>query len=247
MATTLPLPPHDLRFMGRSDEEFLGVGDTVAAELAEFTSLQPTDTVLEIGAGYGRVAHALWRRGHRGRFAGMDILARHIQWCSDQITPATDGVYTFHHLDVRNDRYNPNGTLEPTEVSLDVGVRPDVVLVASVFTHMYADPIVHYLREIRSMLAEGGRVMATFFLMNDSQRAAEAAGRSRHPLRYEVSEFARCWDVDNPLHVIAHDQGWVHRQAKLAGLEVRAVHLGSWCGRIGGAVYQDTLILTPTH
>ena len=157
---------------------------------------------------------------------------------------ATGGLHTFHHLEVRNDRSKPNDTLEPTDVRLDVGVRQDAVLVASVFTAMCADAILHYLSETRSMLDEGERVMATFFLVHSSQREAEGPGRSWSPLRYGVSGFARRWDADVPLHVIAYDQGWVHRQARSAGLEVQAVHLGSWCGR-GSAVSRDTMILSP--
>lgn len=231
--------------MGPTEDEYYNFGDRMAEQLVEFTSLQPTETVLDIGAGYGRIASALWRRGHRGRYLGMDILPRHIQWCSDNMTPASGGLYTFHHLDVKNGRYNPEGLLEPTEVSLDMGDRPDVVLVASVFTHMYGNAIVHYLREIRSMIKPGGRIMATFFLINQSQRTAEANGASRFPLEFKVDETSRCWTLEDRLHVIAHSEGWVRQEIQSAGMRVQATHLGSWCGRADRDVFQDTLILEP--
>ena len=246
MTTDLPLPPAHLRFMESTEAEYYEVGDRMAAELTEFTSLKPTDTILDIGSGYGRVSSALWRRGHRGRYVGMDILERHIQWCTDHMTPATGGLYAFHHLDISNDRYNPSGSLDPTEVSLDLGIRPDVVLLASVFTHMYADGIVHYLNEIGSLLPSNGRVMATFFLINQSQQTAEAAGLSRFPLRFRVDDCSRCWTLEDPLHVIAYYETWVHRQVRAAGLEVKSTHRGSWCGRHNLPMIQDTLILVRT-
>jgi SAM-dependent methyltransferase len=247
MSKDLPLPPADLRFMEPTEEEYYTVGDRMAAELAEFASLKHTDTVMDIGSGYGRVASGLWRRGHRGSYVGMDILERHIRWCADHMTPATDGLYTFHYLDVKNGRYNPNGTLNPTEVSLDFGVRPDVILLASVFTHMDGEAIVHYVHELQALLAPGGRIMATFFLINQSQQTAEAAGLSRYPLKFRIDEAARCWTLEDPLHVIAYYETWIHRQLRSAGLEVQETHLGSWCGRHDREMIQDTLIIVPSR
>lgn len=247
MPTDLPVPPQELRFMEPTEREYYDVGDRMALELAELTSLKPADAVLDLGSGYGRVASGLWRRGHRGRYLGMDILDRHIQWCATHMTPATNGLYEFHHLDIKNGRYNPSGTLDPTEVSLDFGFRPDVVLLASVFTHMHGDAIVHYLQELRSLLAPGGRIMATFFLINKSQQTAEAAGLSRYPLRFPIDESARCWTLDDPLHVMAFYETWVHRQLETTGFEVVDTHLGSWCGRNNRAMIQDTLIIVPAE
>jgi hypothetical protein len=128
-------------------------------------------------------------------------------------------------------------------VKLDVGLEPDVVLVASVFTHMYPDAIAHYLDEIGTLIGRSTRIMATFFLINDSQRQAEADGRSRYPLEHEFNNFARYWNRDDPLHVMAYQKDWVVSQAAEAGLEIRATHLGSWCGRTDARPYQDTLIM----
>jgi hypothetical protein len=124
-------------------------------------------------------------------------------------------------------------------------VRPGAVLVASVAPHLHADAIVLSLREVGSMLREGARVMATFFLMDPSQREAAAVGRSRYPLRYGVGDIARCGDADDPFHAIAYDQAWVHRQARCGGPGVHAVHLGSRHGRAGSAVSQYAAILAP--
>lgn len=79
------MPPAELRFMGASDEEFARVGDRVVRSLRELAGLEPAESVLEIGCGYGRVAHALLRSGHAGPYTGMDILPRHVEWCASNI------------------------------------------------------------------------------------------------------------------------------------------------------------------
>lgn len=245
MPKDLPLPPPDMRFMERTQDEYFRVGDELVTDFAALVSLESTDTILDIGSGYGRMAGALWRRGHRGRYVGMDILEPHISWCTEYMTPASDGLYTFHHLDIRNGRYNPNGALRATEVSLDLGVVPDVILLNSVFTHMHAEDIVHYLHEIGSMLSPHARVMATFFLINQSQQSAEGAGLSRFPLRFKVSEESRCWTLDDPLHIIAYYESWVQQQVNDANMTIQMTRLGSWCGRSNRDAFQDTLILVP--
>ncbi len=230
--------------MGRSDEEFLRVGDEIVDAMTELAGLARDASVLDIGCGYGRVAHALLRRGHTGPYSGIDILPPHIVWCEQHLTPFTHGRYRFRHADVRNARYNPGGTIDPTRVTLAAGEPVDFVLAASVFTHMYRPEVEHYLSEIRSALRPGGRAMVTFFLMNESQAALEASGQSRYPLQIEVDAVSRCWSRDDPLHVIGFGQDWVEQRLDQVDLIVESVHLGAWCGRADARVYQDTLILT---
>ena len=235
----LPLPPPELRFMGRSDEAFLDVGDDVVSELKDLVGLQPDDDILDIGCGYGRVAHALLRHGHVGRYVGMDILARHVIWCADRLTPVSYGRHTFHRLDVENSRYNPTGSLRPTDVSLDLGPAPNLVIATSLFTHMYPDAIEHYLRETHKFIAPDGRVFATFFLLNESQARMEREGRSAYPMRNRHDDVSRYFDEEDPLHAFACDQAWVESLVRSLGFEVEALELGSWCGRPTQRVYQE--------
>ena len=238
----LPTPPKSLRFMGASDDEFIRVGDTIESELRDLANLRDPESIIDIGCGYGRVAHALLRHGHRGTYLGLDILADHIAWCTDHLTPYTEGRYQFIHLDLQNDRYNPAGLIAPAEVDLGMAGTSDVVMLTSVFTHMKPEGVAHYISQLPKLLEPGGRAMATFFLINDSQQQLEAEGASRYPLTHEVSSFCRYWSANDPLHVIGYDEAWVVGQAETAGLTTSAVHLGSWCGRLDAPVYQDTLI-----
>ncbi len=42
---------------------------------------------LDLGCGYGRLAYALNTEvpNFRGRYIGLDILVRHIEWCQQEI------------------------------------------------------------------------------------------------------------------------------------------------------------------
>ena len=229
--------------MGKTDEQFVQGGNTIADELVRFVDLGPNSTVFDLGCGYGRVAYALWARGHRARYVGIDILPKAIGWCQENMSPVTNGLYEFVLLDVENSRYNPNGTVRGDQVTFDLDFQPDVVVATSVFTHLYPTTVQRYLHEISRLLDTSGRVMATFFLINDSQQSCEDEGRSPYPLDNELTAFSRFWKLDNPLHVIGYKQDWVVEEANAAGLSVESIHLGSWCGRQDAEVYQDTLIL----
>lgn len=239
----IPMPPEKLRFMDVTEADFLWTADSLVQQLVDYAGLKPDHDILDVGCGYGRLAHALLRHGHRGRYAGFDIIEPHIAWCNTELVSASDGRYSFSILDVRNDRYNPEGHIEATDVTFDAGFDPDMIVLTSVFTHMYAEGVLHYLREIKRVLPVGGHAFVTFFLLNESQRWCDDDGRSRFPMKHRLNAFTRYMSDEDPLHAIAYDQNWIEQAITDAGLVVRDLRLGSWCGRARGTVAQDTLIL----
>jgi SAM-dependent methyltransferase len=237
----VPIPPKQLRFMEKTEEDFLRNGDTIRDDLRAVAGLEPSSFVFDVGSGYGRLAHALIRwRGREGRYLGMDILPKHVAWCQAHLG---GGSIRFEQMDVQNDRYNPKGKKTPTEVEF-APLNADVVVLTSVFTHMWPDDIVHYLKQIRIALANDGTAYLTFFLRNASQAQSEQEGRSEFPLRQEVSSFCSIHDPENPLHVIAYDEDWVLQQIEDTGLSCsQPPLLGSWCGRQSDR-FQDVLVVT---
>ena len=150
---SVPIPREQLRFMDKTEADFLRTGDTIRDDLRAVAGLKPRSFVFDIGSGYGRLAHSLIRwRGRRGRYLGMDILPKHVAWCQDHLAGRS---IRFEHMDVQNDRYNSGGKKAPTEVEF-APLNADVVVLASVFTHMWPDDIVHYLKQIRIALADDG-------------------------------------------------------------------------------------------
>jgi SAM-dependent methyltransferase/uncharacterized membrane protein YbhN (UPF0104 family) len=238
----LPIPPARLRFMGDSERDYVEVGDALADVLEARAGLELESSVLDIGCAYGRLAHALRRRGFRGRYVGVDVLAPHIEWCAANL--AAPGV-EFRSIDIRNERYNPNGKRGPSD--LDLGSeRFDVVALFSVFTHMWPEDVTEYMRMVASALTPEGRALATFFLLDDQWRRLEASGSPAFRLPLERTAFCRYSSAEEPLHRVAYELEWVLRAAREAGLDpVSSPTFGAWSGRLGAVGYQDTVVFSP--
>jgi SAM-dependent methyltransferase len=241
---SLPMPPMELRFMAEDDEKFNAIGDGIVVDMIELCALRADAAVLDVGSGYGRVAHALWRREFEGAYLGLEILKRQVDWCSAEITPASDGRLRFAHLDVRNTRYNPDGALPAEEVSFAVAdASVDVAVLTSVFTHMYPAEIRRYMHELARVLAPGARALTTFFALDETWREAQLAGRGGLPMTHALDAHCRYHNADDPLHAIGYTPAWIRDAVGDAGLRVFATRLGGWCGRRAGMGYQDTLVL----
>ena len=251
-----PIPPSDLRFMGETREGFLAVGEAVRADLAATVGLGSQETVVDVGAGYGRLAHALLRdRDFAGRYVGFDVLERHMGWCEDHLGAPTVGRFSFRHLDVRNDRYNPDGAMPADEMRLELpDASADVVVATSLFTHMYGDEIRRYLAEMRRILTPGGRLYATFLILDEDARAAVVAGRAGYRFGVTLDEHTLAYSDDDPLRAIAFDRAWLDDVLAGAGLRLRQpVRHGRW-GRPdtppsadgdGATGWQDLVVAQP--
>jgi len=241
------IPPASLRFMNETPERFLSIGDSLVADLRELAGFSPDSRLLDIGSGYGRLAHAIFRTGtFRGSYVGMEILKAHSEWCALNIG-ALDDRFRFLHLDVANKRYNPGGKIDPATIvfPFDAGSF-DIVCLTSVFTHMFEADILGYLRDIRRMLAPGGVCYATFFLLNESWRAQHEKGKCGYDLRFEWNGHARYMNEKDPLHAIGYDESWLAESARAIGMEIRRIRLGGWAGRKNCPQYQDVVIFRPS-
>lgn len=196
----VPLPPEGLMWSaGAPDvENFLVVADAWA-QLVRL-HLPPRGTVLDVGCGCGRLARVLAADAALGGYVGFDCIAASITWCQAQVLPAFAGRRCeFHHVDARSAEYNPAGSMRSQDVRFPCGTASmDVVVAASLFTHLLEADAACYLREIARVLKAGGTALLTI-------RATAAAGET-----YAGNES--CIDVDRR-HFIA--------MARAAGLEVR--------------------------
>lgn len=222
-----PIPPQSMMFMGDTPETFLTKGDhlldRVWGRLAH-----PIKSVLDVGCGYGRLAYALDRRGFAGEYLGLDVLERPVKWLQDHFTTASPG-FRFERLDIKNDRYNGAGTEAASSFRVPPTTHsPDLVLVLSVFTHMYAEDIAAYLREIRRVSSPNTLVYATFFLLNSP------ASRP-YSFDFEIGDTCRFHSKEDPLHAIGFQEGWVRECLSDAGWKVAAVDYG----------FQDAVFLSP--
>jgi SAM-dependent methyltransferase len=154
------------------------IGSGHLVQLQQAAALRPDEHVLDIGCGIGRTAIPLTSYlSEDGAYEGFDIRPEAIEWCQREVTSRYPN-FRFTHVDVFNAAYNPSGALRASEFSFPYRAEQfDLVFLYSVFTHLLPEDLEHYLSEIGRVLKEGGRVLATFFLLNDASlsRLASAA------------------------------------------------------------------------
>lgn len=227
-------------------ERYRVVGEEFAGHLLSVTAVAADSRVLDIGCGCGQVAAALTPHlGARGSYDGFDPDAEAIRWCRENISVRFKN-FRFSHADVANTQYNPDGVLRAEDVHLPYAdASMDVILLKSVFTHMPARQMQNYMKEIRRLLRQGGRCLASYYLLNDASRACIAAARSPYAFAHRGEG---CWIVDPrvPDYGVAYDEQAVRDAAAAAGLCVsEPVHYGSWCGRDDFLSFQDLVIFVP--
>ena len=243
-----PLPPpvpYDVALVG-GGAGVLDVSCTLYTYFVELGGLTPGHDVLDIGCGFGRVAHSLVNYLEPpARYEGFDVVPHMIDWASENITSRHPN-FQFRRVDLYNKTYNPEGKLLSSAFRFPYeDASFDFAYLISVFTHMFGLDIRHYLDEIARVLRPGGRCLATCFLLNDESRDLIARGKNPapvHSLKHKI-EDGFTYDLEYPEQAIGFDEprflGWITER----GLKVRSVHHGVWCGRTNTTYYQDVVIL----
>lgn len=232
------LPPLRLRFVGQGD--FRALGDELLRVLVD-CGLRRDARVLDIGCGVGRVALPLTHYlGDTATYDGFDVVRPFIRWCRRHITPAHPN-FRFRHVDVRSSEYRERGIDAASFRFPYDDASFDVAFATSLFTHLVYEETRQYLRESARVLAPGGRLVATFFLLNDHSRAA--LPRLGASYRFAVDRGPiRLADADNPAVAVAIDEAALSALAAEAGFARTTIRLGTWSERPDGLTFQDVVI-----
>jgi SAM-dependent methyltransferase len=226
------VPPRALLYAGWRGT-FQAVSGRWIEAVLDAGELAPDHRVLDIGCGPGRIAAPLTRHLQGGSYEGFDIVPRSIRWCQRRITPRHPS-FRFQLADIRSGQYNPSGSQEAREYTFPYGDADfDLALAASVFTHMRPTEINRYVSEAARVLKPGGRLLASFFLLNeDTQLRLMVSGR--RDLGEEQRDDGlgyRSTNPETPEHMIAVYEQDVRGMYERAGLEMETIHYGKWCGR----------------
>lgn len=234
-------PRHLQRLVG--DGDFQHVGDGLLQLLIEYTSLKPSESVLDVGCGIGRVAAPLTRYlSPQGSYHGFDIMPLTIKWCQQKITPQYPNFH-FQLADIRNVHYNPRGRYNAAEYHFPYAANTfDVVFLTSVFTHLLPDDVQRYLLEIARVLKPGGRCMATAFLLNDVALRSIEEGRAIFTLQHMVPG-GRISSPEDPEAVVAQEEASFLEACGNSGLHISALHRGSWSGDRSRAQGHDFVVM----
>ena len=238
--TRIPTPPRSLDNVGG---EFSRLPATFLSYFIELATLQPTDDVLDIGCGVGRMARALVTYlAPEAKYEGFDIVPPSIEWCERHISSRYPNFH-FQLADVYNKYYRRQSSVPAREYEFPYPAGSfEFAFATSVFTHLLADEVDRYLSESARVLRPGGRLFATFFLVNEEVEELAREGRGdtgRYKYRSNEHWLA---SRDTPEAMIAFPETWVRARYAAAGLEITEIRPGTWPGREQGLAGQDIIV-----
>jgi SAM-dependent methyltransferase len=235
-----------------------GVGANVLEHvLVDAADLRPTERVLDIGCGPGRVAVYLTRflAPGVGSYEGLDVMPRAIAWGQRRIA-ACHPNFGFTLAALRHEEYSPDGGADAGSYRFPYpDCEFDLAFAISLYTHLLPYEVANYLAETARVLKSGGRSAATFFLLDAESERRSADGITRPwlagstPLRISSAlddgrgGRYRAADPDRPRARTFLYEADVLELHERAGLRVADVRYGHWRGgdpsdRIG----QDVVI-----
>lgn len=231
---------------------FVGDGDYVEISLEflkyfiKIGGLQPTDSVLDVGSGIGRMAVALTHYLDRqdGRYLGFDPVKKGIDWCKINITSKFPNFH-FRYINIYNELYNKDGEISSSEIIFPIKDSViDFAIATSVFTHLYEEDIENYLREMDRVLTNGGKMFFTAYLFEGPLPPRQVQGEhlrfSEEPLSCRRSHHV---DGYPPLAAVAFQEDYF-REMVAALLPKRRAHIlpGRWRGA-AGPWFQDVVLV----
>jgi len=233
----LPEPDPESIFVG--DGNYRAIGAEFLGHYVRIGGLKPHHRVLDIGCGIGRMAVPLTQYlDETACYEGVDPVNEGIEWCTRNISQVYPN-FRFCHVDIAHELYNPDGTVKGSEIVLPFKESTfDFVTMISVATHLPLKEIEAYAREVMRLLAPGGKLFVTAFLVAEGDVEAPTARPHFQPGKDEGSWIA---DPAAPLGAIGFDMPLVPDALKAAGLRVDLVSLGHWRG-MESAHYQDVII-----
>ncbi len=204
------LPAPELRFNGAlyKDDEFYLSSAIKEANRVIAMGYSPSDSLVEIGCGHSRLAMGLVRQFENARYLGLDVFAPCIDWCKTHIEERNPS-YRFQHINIVNERYNPQGQSLPQEFNFPVqSGSADIVYLWGVVSNMEPKHLVPYVSEISRMLRRGGKAFLTCNVEDNVPLA------STNPENYTPFELR------GPLHIVRYEREHFMNVFRTAGLKL---------------------------
>jgi SAM-dependent methyltransferase len=233
-------PPRGISAVGLGD--FREVGRGFVESFRDLGGLRPSDRVLDVGCGVGRMAIPLTEYlNEAGTYDGFDVVRSDIRWCRRAIS-SRHPRFRFTHADCANAEYNPGGRIDAWRFRFPwPDASFDFAFATSVFTHLLPEAAENYFREAARTLARDGRFYFTAFVLNARSRAELDAGRTSYVFPHPIGN-ARTSDAANPESAIAYEEAALMALLERAGLRPLAPLIeGTWAGGAGPS-YQDAIL-----
>lgn len=191
------------------DEAFVDSAVDQVRQVSEYHPFGSGTRVLDFGCGQGRFAIGLLASGTEFRgYLGVDTDEQAIGWCERWLGPL-DPRLVFLYAPSHNARYNPSA-VGRAPLQIPPGSF-EVAFLNSVFSHMLADDVEHYLGELYRLVTAGGVVYMTAFVEDDVPPVTE------NPDGYLGRESR------GPLHRVRYERSYFEGLVRAAGFDVVAV------------------------
>ncbi len=162
-------PPKGLIYTG--DGDYLKESNKRLKQLQVHCQLQPDSSILDVGSGIGRMAVPLTEYLNReGSYEGFDVVKMGVDWCQKNITILYPN-FRFQYIPLMNDLYRSKGE-DPTTFQFPYPDNTfDSCIINSVFTHMVAEEVEHYMNELGRVLKKGAKGIITFFILHEESKS----------------------------------------------------------------------------
>jgi len=234
-------PQHLIDLVGGGD--YFEIGNLFFTYFIELAYLKPSDRVLDIGCGVGRMAIPLTKYlNKQGSYEGFDIVKELVSWSQSNITPRFPNFH-FQLANIFNSCYNPSGKYKGVDYRFPYPDNEfDFIILTSVFTHMLPTEVENYLGEMARTVKPGGRCLVTFFILNDSVYPLIADGKSTFTFAFEYQDCR----VDNaavPEAAVAYDEQKIKNLFNKYDFGIDSFNYGSWSGRKEYLSFQDIVVI----
>ena len=209
-----------------------------------YTNITPSDKVLDVGCGWGRLALPFTGfLSPEGEYHGFEIIENRVSWAKKNISSRHPNFH-FKLVDVKNFIYSDKGVSATSFKFPYDDSSFDLVFLNSVFTHMLPQDVDHYLSEIRRVLAPGGKCLSTYFLLNKEALGLIENGKSLIDFKFEMNGYMTNDNV-NPEEAIAFEEQYILGLYEKHEMSIDTpITYGSWCSRTSFLSFQDIIVST---
>jgi SAM-dependent methyltransferase len=163
-----------------------------------------------------------------------------IVWCRKRFSVSKN--YRFIHADIYNSFYNPQGNVNAdTYIFRCPNQSMGFIFATSVYTHMPASEVAHYLSETVRCLKNDGKAYFTCFILDAESNLQIKKGRTLFSFGHSLGS-AFIESTAEPELAVAFERLTFETMVAKAGLTVVAFYPGSWRG-ITYNDFQDAYVL----
>lgn len=224
-------------------EYYFNLGKEQSEKIIQWLSIKPNQKILDIGCGCGRIAiHFINYLNEQGQYIGIDSNKKLITYCKDNIS-VTNNNFQFKFIDAYNGAYSKDGKIKCQDIIFPIDDESvDIVIMWSVFTHMYLEDIDSYLKEIHRVLKKGGLFISSFNLYNEFISNQIKMEKAYLDIKYKINEDSYSLDKETPEYGFAHKEEMVKELYWRNELIIREIKYGNWSSKELTGEFHDCVI-----